>query len=151
MNSQLGPGQEFLEFLRAVAVSDPSKPPPSPIETFLKAHPAALVFVQAPKPTPSSFARETYFGVTAFQFTNKDGMSRYGRSRITPDAGVEHLDGADAKTKEPNFLFHELKDRIATLPVFRFQSSLQTTLTSSTTLPFTGQRIARSCVSGSSF
>src|ERR1700688_4265843 len=28
-------GQEFLEFLRAVASSDPSKPSPSPIEVFL--------------------------------------------------------------------------------------------------------------------
>src|ERR1700723_3913703 len=41
-------GQEFLEFLRAVASSDPSKPSPSPIEVFLGSHPKALAFVQAP-------------------------------------------------------------------------------------------------------
>ena len=53
-------GQEFLEFLRAVAASsDPSTPHPTPIEAFLGAHPKALEFVQAPKPVPSSFARET--------------------------------------------------------------------------------------------
>src|SRR6516165_4404514 len=68
-------GQEFLEFLRAVAASDPSKPPPSPIQAFLGSHPKALAFVQMLKPSPSSFARESYFGVTALRFTNKDGLS----------------------------------------------------------------------------
>jgi catalase len=106
-------GQEFLEFLRAVAASDPSKPSPSPIETFLGTHPAALAFVQTPKPSPSSFARESYFGVTAFCFTNKDGVSRYGRYRIIPDAGVERLDDATTRSKGANFLFDELTQRIA--------------------------------------
>ncbi len=77
-------GDEFLEFLRAVAASDPSKPSPSPIEQFLAGHPAALAFVQTPKPTPSSFARENYFGVTAMRFTNSDGVSRYGRIAQCP-------------------------------------------------------------------
>ena len=72
-------GQEFLEFLRAVAPSDPSQPAPSPIQQFLGNHPAALAFVQTPKPAPSSFACETYFGVTAMRFINEDGASRFGR------------------------------------------------------------------------
>jgi catalase len=79
-------GQEFLEFLRALASSNPSKSSPSPFEAFLGTHPKALAFVQAPKPAPSSFARESYFGVTAMRFTNKDGVSRYGRYRIVPEA-----------------------------------------------------------------
>src|ERR1700748_1339613 len=87
-------GEEFLEFLRAVAASDPSKPSPSPIEAFLGSHPKALAFVQAPKPAPSSFARESYFGVTAMRFINQQGKSRYGRYRILPAAGNEHLDDA---------------------------------------------------------
>ncbi len=110
-------GQEFLEFLGAVASSDPSKPSPSPIEIFLGSHPKALEFVQAPKPTPSSFARETYFGVTAMRFTNADGVSRYGRYRITPDAGNDHLDDTAAKSKTPDFLFDELAERIAAGPI----------------------------------
>jgi len=110
-------GQEFLGFLRAAASSDSSKPGPSPIEAFLGSHPKALAFVQAPKPSPSSFARESYFGVTALRFINKDGVSRYGRYRITPDAGTEHLDEAAAKNKGPNYLFDELKERIASGPV----------------------------------
>jgi catalase len=110
-------GQEFLELLRAIASSDPSKPSPSPIEIFLGGHPKALEFVQTPKPAPSSFARETFFGVTAFRFTNAEGVSRYGRYRVTPDAGNDHLDDATTQGKDPNFLFDELTERIATGPI----------------------------------
>src|SRR6202034_182974 len=101
-------GQEFLEFFRAVASSDPKKLSGSPLEAFLGSHPKALAFVQAPKPAPSSFAREAYFGVTAMRFTNKDGKTRYGRYRIIPDAGVEHLSDAAVASKSANFLFDEL-------------------------------------------
>jgi catalase len=117
-------GQEFLEFLRAVAATDPSKPSPSPIEIFLGSHPKALEFVQTPKPCPSSFARETYFGVTAMRFINQDGVSRYGRYRITPEAGNHHLDDAAAKSRDANFLFDELTERIASGPI-RFQLLVQ--------------------------
>ena len=117
-------GQEFLEFLRAAAASDPSKPSPSPVEVFLGAHPAALAFVQTPKPSPSSFATEAYFGVTAFQFTNKGGVTRHGRYRITPQAGIEHLDDATAKGLDANYLFDELTKRIAEGPI-RFDLKVQ--------------------------
>ncbi len=110
-------GQEFLEFLQAVAASGPDVPSPKPIEKYLGAHPAALAFVQAPKPSPSSFAKEIYFGVTAMRFINKDGASRYGRYRIVPDAGVEHLDPEVTNDKGPNFLFDELSQRIASGPI----------------------------------
>jgi len=110
-------GAEFLEFLHAVAATDPSKPSPTPVEQFLGAHPEALAFIQTPKPSPSSFARETYYGVTAFKFTNKEMVSHFGRYRIIPEAGNDHLDDATTKTKEPNFLFDELTERIAKGPI----------------------------------
>jgi catalase len=113
-------GQEFLEFLRAVAASnDPSKPPssPSPIEAFLGTHPSALAFVQAPKPAPASYAKEAYFGVNAMRFINKDNAVQYGRYRVLPAAGTEFLDEAAAKAKGPNYLVDELNQRIAAGPV----------------------------------
>jgi catalase len=112
-------GQEFLELLRAIAASDPSKPSPSPtpIEKFLSTHPKALEFVQTPKPAPSSFARESYFGVTALRFTNKNGASRYGRFRVIPEAGNDHLDDAAVAARSANFLFDELAERIAKGPI----------------------------------
>jgi catalase len=110
-------GDEFLEFLRALAASDPANLKGSPLEAFLGSHPAALAFVQIPKPAPSSFARESYYGVTAMRFTNQQGKSRYGRYRILPDAGNEHLDEATVKAKAPNYLFDEIAQRIAGRPV----------------------------------
>jgi catalase len=110
-------GQEFLEFLRALASSDPANLAGSPLEAFLGSHPAALAFVQAPKPAPSSFARETYFGVSAMKFINAAGASRFGRYRIVPDAGNDHLDAAATKAKDANYLFTEIAERVAKGPV----------------------------------
>jgi catalase len=102
-------GQEFLDLLRALASGDPS--------AFLAAHPAALAFVQTPKPSPASFATEAYFGVTAFRFINQEGLARYGRYRILPEVGVAHLDDAAAKSKGENYLFEELTRRLAAGPI----------------------------------
>jgi catalase len=110
-------GTEFLEFLAALAASSSSTASPSPIEQFLGAHPAALVFVQAPKPAPSSFARESYFGITALQFTNSRGEARFGRYRLVPSEGTDYLDAAALKTKSANYLFEELDARIARAPI----------------------------------
>lgn len=117
-------GQEFLAFLRAVAASGPSVPSPTPIEVFLAAHPAALAFVQMPKPSPASFAQEAFFGVTALRFLNQAGVARYGRFRITPQAGIEHLDEATVQSKDANYLFDELKQRVAAGPI-RFDIHVQ--------------------------
>ena len=121
-------GDEFLEFLRALASSDlaaPSDPNnPKPIEVFLGSHPAALAFVQAPKPVPSSFAHESFFGITALRFLNADGVARYGRYRIVPEAGNEYLDDAAVAAKGPSYLFDELKERVAAGPI-RFRILVQ--------------------------
>ena len=117
-------GQEFLEFLRAATASGPSAPSPTPVEIFLGSHPAALAYVQTPKPSPSSFAREAYFGVTAFRFTNQEGVACHGRYRITPAAGIDHLDAEAIKEKGANYLFDELTQRIAAGPV-RFDIHVQ--------------------------
>jgi catalase len=105
-------GDEFLEFLRALASTDFSKPSPNPLEIFLGSHPAALAFVQLPKPAPSSFARESFFGVTAMKFSNEAWAARYGRYRIAPVAGNDHLDQAATAAKDPNYLFDEIKERV---------------------------------------
>jgi len=110
-------GEEFLEFLRAAASSDPVGPHPTPIEQFLGSHPGALAFVQAPKPAPSSFARATYFGVTALRFINAQGGARYGRYRIAPEAGEDYLSDAARAARSPNFLFDEIAERVASGPV----------------------------------
>jgi len=77
-------GDEFFELLKAIASSAPGAPSPTPIEAFLGAHPAALAWVQSPKPAPASFATEAYFGVTAMHFLNADGDGHFGRYQIIP-------------------------------------------------------------------
>src|SRR5579863_8300470 len=89
-------GYEFLEFLRAAVASGPDVPSPKPVEMFFGSHPAALAFVQTPKPFPSSLARETYFAVTAFEFINTSGKKRFGRYRIVPEAGNDYLTDVQA-------------------------------------------------------
>jgi len=109
--------EDFLDFLNALIATDPAGPHPNAIEQFLGAHPAALAFVQAPKPIPTSFAKESFFAVSAFKFTNAGGVSRYGRYRMLPVAGNEYLDAAGAAAQSPNFLFDDIKDRAAKGPV----------------------------------
>jgi catalase len=109
--------EEFAGFLNALIATDPKGPHPNAIEQFLGTHPAALAFVQAPKPIPTSFARESYFAVSAFKFTNGDGVSKYGRYRVLPGAGNEYLDDKGAAAKGPNFLIDEIKERVAKGPV----------------------------------
>lgn len=76
-----------------------------------------MAFVQAPKPIPTSFARESFFAVSAFQFTAANGASRFGRYRVIPDAGNQYLDASAVAAKGPNFLFDEIKQRSAKGPV----------------------------------
>jgi catalase len=107
----------FLEFLNALIATDFAGPHPNAIEQFLGGHPAALAFVQAPKPIPTSFAHESFFSVSAFKFTNAQGASRFGRYRILPVAGNEYLDDAGAAAKPPNFLMDEIQARVGREPV----------------------------------
>jgi catalase len=108
-------GEEFLEFLRAAAAAGGGRP--EVIGAFLAAHPNAKRFVEAPKPIPTSFAREAFFAGTAFKFTNSSGVSRLGRFRVRPEAGTEYLSNEAAAAKSPNFLFDEIGPRLAAQPV----------------------------------
>jgi catalase len=116
--------EDLLAFLNALIATDPAGPHPNAIEQFLGAHPAAMTFVQIPKPIPTSFAHESFFAVSAFKFTNASGVSRYGRYRILPVAENAYLDDDDAAAQSPDFLFDELKARIAKEPV-RFRIVVQ--------------------------
>ena len=117
-------GEEFLDLLQAAAASGPDVPSPKPIEKFLGSHPAALAFVQAPKPFPSSLARETYFAVIAYRFVNAKNESKFGRYRIIPEAGNDYL-SEDAVAKiSPDYHYDELRQRVAKGPI-RFKILVQ--------------------------
>ncbi len=89
---------------------------PTAIDSFLASHPAAKAFVEAPKPLPASYARQAYFAVTAFKFTNREGASRFGRFRIRPVAGTEFLTKEQAAQKPADYLDAEMSKRLAAGP-----------------------------------
>jgi len=97
-------GEGFLAFLQALVAGT--------IGDFLGANPSALAFVQAPKPAPSSYARETYFSVSAFKLIDAAGKATFIRYQVVPDAGVDKLDEAALKEKTPGFLQEELIARL---------------------------------------
>ena len=109
--------EEFVEFLRAAHASGPDSAKPTPIEQFLGTHPSALEFVQVPKPLPASFAQESYFSVSAYEFAGADGATRFGRYRIRPASPGKYLSPEAAAAASPNFLMDEIRQRIAREPV----------------------------------
>lgn len=116
--------EDFLGLLNAVAASGPDAAKPSPVEQFLGTHPAALAFVQMPKPAPVSFATEAFYGVNAFKFTNAKGETKYGRYRITPINGAEFLTKEEAAKAAPNYLMDELPVRLSKAPA-QFKITVQ--------------------------
>ena len=109
--------EDFLAFLRAAAQSGPDAPKPTPIETFLGTHPAAVKFVSTPRPPPDSFGTLTFYGVNAFKFTNANGESHYARYQIVPVSGNHALTEAQAKSAGADYLMDELPKRMARGPV----------------------------------
>lgn len=117
-------GEEFLGLLRAIAASGAEVPSPKPIEQFLGSHPAALAFVQAPKPFPSSLARDTYFAPSSYAFTNADGETRFGRYRIVPEQGNDYLSDTEVAGLAANYHYDELAERVTAQPI-RFRIRVQ--------------------------
>jgi catalase len=118
-------GAEFLEFFKAIASSQPGGPSPSPVEQFIGSHPSALAFVQAPKPAPSSYAREAYFGVNAYKLIDADGNATTIRYRMVPGLGVEMLDSEALKEKDVNYLYKEIETRLQEGPLtFRLMAQI---------------------------
>jgi catalase len=108
--------EEFLELLRAIHASGPDAAKPAPIEAFLATHPAALEFIQTPKPVPVSFFKESYYAPSAYRFIDANGVSQYGRYRIRPEGASEYLDAEIAAKQTPNFLFDEIREKLAKGP-----------------------------------
>jgi catalase len=113
----VGTADDFLAFIKAVAATTPTSPHPSPAEQFLGAHPRALKVVQESQGLPKSFATLAYFGNNAFLFVDSAGVKRAGRYQIVPVAGIAYLDSAQATRADSNYLFDDLRRRIARGPI----------------------------------
>ncbi|GJE62587.1 catalase family peroxidase [Methylobacterium trifolii] len=109
-------GEEFRDLLKAVSQSGPGVGHPTPIETFVAAHPAAATAGATAK-TPSSLARQVFNGVNAFVFVDKDGKRQAFRYRIVPSEGEELLSAEAAAKQGPDYLMEEIRTRLAKAPV----------------------------------
>ena len=101
-------GEGFLQMLGAIGGGTIGK--------FLEENSSAAAFVQDPKPFPTSFATEKYFGVNAFKLVNQEGKGTYVRYRITPEAGYSVLSDDDLASKSKTYLFDELPERVSSGP-----------------------------------
>ena len=110
-------GEEFRDFLLAVAASGPDAPKPTEIENFLGSHPAAKAFVETPKPPPVSYGTLPYFGINAFKLTNKKGVATHVRYQLQPVAGAKYLSKEQAATMGPDYLTDEIRERVRRGPV----------------------------------
>jgi catalase len=108
-------GEEFRDLLKAVSESGPDAKKPTALERFVAAHPAAATAGATAK-SPTSLARQTYNGVNAFIFVDKDGKRQPFRFRIVPVQGEEILPADEAAKRDPNFLMDEIGPRVAKAP-----------------------------------
>ncbi|SLM49867.1 Catalase-related peroxidase [Nitrospira japonica] len=110
-------GEDFRDFLLAIAASGPDAPKPNALENFLNGHPAAKTFVQTPKPPPVSYGTLPYFGINAFKFTNAKGKTALVRYQLQPITGVQYLTKEQVSAKGPDYLSDEIRDRVRRAPV----------------------------------
>jgi catalase len=103
--------EDFLALINAIAASPPDSPHPNALEKFVGAHPSVAA-ATATVATPSSLARENYFGVTAFVFVDKAGKRQPFRTQILPALGVDHLTPEAAAKESPTFLMDEMRARL---------------------------------------
>lgn len=92
------------------------------IGKFLQENPSAKTFVEAPKPSPASFAAQEFWGVNAFVLVGAGGEGRTAvRYRVVPvggrgEGGEKTLGGEEGGSKGEKsaaYLFDELEGRFA--------------------------------------
>ncbi len=91
------------------------KPNPEKVKAFAEANPEVLLQGKyfASQPVPASYAKVNYWGVNAFGFTGADGKKQFGKWIFEPVGGTQGLSDEEAKAKGTDFLFDELRQRVA--------------------------------------
>jgi catalase len=108
---------QLREFLLALAASGPGAAKPTPLDSFLGAHPLTKAFLEGQIPPPVSYATVSYFGVNAFKFTNASGKVAFTRYQIRPEAGDHSLPKDELEKADANYLSKEIKERVSRGPI----------------------------------
>lgn len=115
---------DFRELLLSIAASGKDAAKPTKLDLFLEAHPIAKTFLTTQK-NPASFGGISYFGVNSFKFTNVKGKSQFVRYQFIPENGEELITNEQMAKSGNEYLFDELKARIAKQPiVFKMYAQL---------------------------
>ncbi len=107
---------QFLGRLESLAPdAETKKPNPERIKAFADANPEVLLQGRhfASQPVPASFGKVNYWGVHGFGFVDASGRKQFGKWVFEPVGGTQGLSDDEAKAKGSDFLFDELRQRVA--------------------------------------
>jgi len=105
--------QAFYELLLATASKDPNA-----MKTFAGAHPEIAAFGAWAKTAPwtGSYAEERYNSLNSFVFTDGSGTDHTVRWSLVPAAQSVPVSPDDLAKRGPNFLEHEITERVRGAP-----------------------------------
>jgi catalase len=110
--------EALYEQLTALAANARTgQPDPAAMDAFLARHPETRAFnawLDA-HPPASGFDNAAYYSVNAFRFIDDHGTPRYVRWSVVPEAPYRAV--SDAQTRDPDFLAHDLVERLKRAPV----------------------------------
>ncbi len=91
------------------------KPDAEKVKAFADANPEVLLQGKyfASQPVPASFGKVNYWGVHGFGFVDAGGKKQFGKWIFEPVGGTQGLSDDEAKAKGPDFLFNDLRQRVA--------------------------------------
>jgi catalase len=95
--------------------SETKKPDPAKVKAFADANPDVLLQGKyfASQPVPASFGKVNYWGVHGFGFVNAAGNKQVGKWIFEPVGGTQGLSDDEAKAKGTDFLFDDIRQRVA--------------------------------------
>lgn len=112
--------EQMLGLLESRRIDPATKmPDPAKVKAFNDANPEVLLQPRylASQPVPASYAGVNYWGVNAFAFVDARGNRQFPKWVFEPAGGTQGLSDEEAKAKPPEFLFDELRQRVAAAPV----------------------------------
>ena len=95
--------------------AETKKADPAKVKEFAEANSEVLLQGKyfAAQPVPASFGKVNFWGVHAFAFVNAAGNKQYGKWIFEPVGGTQSLSDDEARAKGPDFLFDDLRQRVA--------------------------------------
>ncbi len=108
--------EQLLGRLQSLAPeAETKKPNADKIKQFADANPEVLLQGKyfAGQPVPASFGKVNYWGVHGFSFVDGSGKKQIGKWLFEPVGGTQGLSDEEAKAKASDFLFDDLRQRVA--------------------------------------